>query len=304
VKYIFSALLLGIAIPSLGATPDSRETIAVLDFTPSNASASDAVTITGFVRRAMVQIKKYRVVEKKNMDKILAVQAFQQTGCTDSECAVKLGKVLNARKVVVGEYAVMEGMKILTAQLVDVETSEIEQTGVVQGFDLKGATDAASQLVAQLTGAAVAAPQAPAIRTEPTPAGVSAIGSERGQTYEKPVGRTYDPGGPMGVYIEAMGIGAADPARPTSTQRKTTSRDAAVVDAQYQLVAKLKAVQIEGGITIEQAMDTNPRISAMVNNLVRDAEITTMEWTNDDGCVVTARISKSAIEKGLGLKLQ
>ena len=217
VSNILSILVIGIAIPALGAAPDGRETIAVQDFSPSNASATDAVTITGFVRRAMVRTKKYRVVEKSNMDKILAVQAFQQTGCTDAECAVKLGKILNARKVVVGEYAVMEGMKILTASLVDVETGEIEQTGEVKGFDVKGASDAASQLVAQLTGVAVAAPQTPVVRAEAPsavpsatagppaaeitgrdgapmvliPAGEFMMGSEKGIANEKPVHKAY-----------------------------------------------------------------------------------------------------------------
>lgn len=104
-------------------------------------------------------------------------------------------------------------------------------------------------------------------------------------------------------YLEAMGIGAADPNLPTATQRKATSRNAAVVDAQYQLVAKIKGVQVEGGITIEKAMETNSKITASVNNMVKGIEPTKMEWTNDDGCVVTMRISKKLVEKELGLKL-
>jgi len=107
-----------------------------------------------------------------------------------------------------------------------------------------------------------------------------------------------------GDFIEAMGIGAADPALPTATQRKATSRNAAVVDAQYQLVAKLKGVTIEGGITIEKAMETNSKITATVNNMVKGAEVTKIEWTNDDGCVATVRLNKNAVEKELGLKLK
>lgn len=106
-----------------------------------------------------------------------------------------------------------------------------------------------------------------------------------------------------GDWIEAMGIGAADPALPTSTQRKATSRNAAVVDAQYQLVAKIKGVTIEGGITIEKAMETNSRITASVNNMVKGAEVTKIEWTNDDGCVATVRLNKKAIEKETGLRI-
>lgn len=107
-----------------------------------------------------------------------------------------------------------------------------------------------------------------------------------------------------GDWIEAMGIGAADPNLPSSTQRRATSRNAAVVDAQYQLVAKIKGVKVEGGITIEKAMETNSKITASVNDMVKGAEITKVEWTNDDGCVATVRLNKKAIEKETGLKLQ
>lgn len=107
-----------------------------------------------------------------------------------------------------------------------------------------------------------------------------------------------------GEWIEAMGIGAADPNLPSSTQRKATSRNAAIVDAQYQLVAKIKGVKVEGGITIEKAMETNSKITASVNDMVKGAEVTKIEWANDDGCVATVRLNKKAVEKELGLKLE
>src|SRR5678809_1606748 len=62
----------------------AKDTMAVMDFNAANASASDAATLSGFIRGAVVRSDKYLVVEKKNMDKILAEQAFQQTGCTSS----------------------------------------------------------------------------------------------------------------------------------------------------------------------------------------------------------------------------
>ena len=115
--------------------------------------------------------------------------------------------------------------------------------------------------------------------------------------------QTIDLPDSSGKYYEAMGIGAADPNLPSSTQRKATSRNAAIVDAQYQLVAKLKGVTIEGGITIEKAMETDSRITASVNNMVKGAEVTKIEWANDDGCVATVRIHKKIVEKELGIKL-
>ncbi len=107
-----------------------------------------------------------------------------------------------------------------------------------------------------------------------------------------------------GQWIQAMGIGSADPNLPTATQRKATSRNAAIVDAQYQLVSKLKGVQIEGGITIEKAMETDSRITASVNDMVKGAEVSKIEWTNDDGCIVSVRIHKKIAERELGVKFK
>jgi hypothetical protein len=117
------------------------------------------------------------------------------------------------------------------------------------------------------------------------------------------LGRSIDLPGSSGDWVEAMGIGAADQALQNNTQRKATSRNAAVVDAQYQLAAKLKGVMIEGGITIEKAMETDSRIQATVNSMLKGAEVTKMEWTSDDGCVATVRINKRFLEKETGLKL-
>lgn len=135
-----------------------KSTIAIMDFSASNAPTGEAVVLSGFVRSAVVRCGKFRVVDKKNMENILAEQAFQQTGCTSSECAVKLGKILNVNRMVVGEYAVMGGVKFLTGSLVDVESGEIIRTGKVKGFEVGDADQAADKLVEQLTvGLAVTA---------------------------------------------------------------------------------------------------------------------------------------------------
>ena len=124
----------------------------MMDFKPNNASASEAVAISGFVRSAFVKAGVYSIVDKANMERILSEQAFQQTGCTSEACAVKLGKLLNVRKMVVGEYTVMGSVRFLTASFVDVETGKIEGTGKVKGFDVGNADEAADRLAAELMG--------------------------------------------------------------------------------------------------------------------------------------------------------
>ena len=105
-------------------------------------------------------------------------------------------------------------------------------------------------------------------------------------------------------YIQTMGIGAADQKIDNQTQRMSTSRDAAIVLAQYEMVGIIKGLQIEGGVKVSQAMETDSSISALVNESVKGAEIMKTEWTADDGCIVTMRLSKKRLATMLKMNLK
>ena len=153
-RFIAAVILLFALSVSIATHAVAAEgnTIAILDFKPNNASSGEAVAITGFVRSAFIRAGAYTVVDKTNMDRIMNEQAFQQTGCTDQTCAVKLGKLLNVKKMVVGEYTMMGTVRFLTASLVDVETGKMERTGKVKGFEPGNADEAAEKIAAELMG--------------------------------------------------------------------------------------------------------------------------------------------------------
>jgi hypothetical protein len=104
-------------------------------------------------------------------------------------------------------------------------------------------------------------------------------------------------------YIQALGIGAADATLKNETQRRATSRDAAIVQAQYEMLSYVKGVQLEGGITVEKAMETDSKLESYLKEMIKSAEIVKSEWTNDDGCVVTMRLDKKKLTDA-GLKLK
>ncbi|MBN1621796.1 MAG: hypothetical protein JW871_04315 [Endomicrobiales bacterium] len=99
--------------------------VAVFNFTPKNVSAPEASIISDFIRTEIVKLNKYTVVEKNNMELLLAEQGFQQSGCTESDCAVKMGKILNVKQMVVGSLSKLGDTYFITANLVDVETGKI-----------------------------------------------------------------------------------------------------------------------------------------------------------------------------------
>jgi len=105
-------------------------------------------------------------------------------------------------------------------------------------------------------------------------------------------------------YLIAVGLGAPSKDATDSTQRKATSRNAAIVAAQYDLVGRVKGVKIEGGITIQKAIETDSKISAIVNDSVMGAEVSKTEWTADDGCVITMRLDKQKLAQQLNTKIE
>ncbi len=105
-------------------------------------------------------------------------------------------------------------------------------------------------------------------------------------------------------YIETLGIGAADSKLDNTTQRRATSRDAAIVQAQYEMLSIVKGVELEGGVMVEKAMETNSKLETTVKDTIRGAQVIKTEWTSDDGCVVTLRLDKKRLETQMGVKFK
>lgn len=124
------------------------------------------------------------------------------------------------------------------------------------------------------------------------------------RVHQGSVDRVIDQKPDRGAYLEAIGIGASDPALKTDTQRMALARDAAIVKAQFELLSMVKGVTLEGGVTVERALESDSTLSARVHDTIRGAEIHKSEFTADNGCVVTLRLPKSALEKSLGSRLQ
>jgi len=99
--------------------------IAVANFSGKNVSQADASIVADFLRTELVQTSVFNVIEKANMDKILAEAAFQQSGCITSECAVKIGKLLNVKQMVVGSLSKLMDTYYITVNLVEVQSGKI-----------------------------------------------------------------------------------------------------------------------------------------------------------------------------------
>jgi hypothetical protein len=76
----------------------------------------------------LVKTNAFVVLERAVMDEILKEQGFQQTGCTTTECAVEVGKLLNVQKMVSGTTGKLGKTWTMDISLIDIETSQIEKS--------------------------------------------------------------------------------------------------------------------------------------------------------------------------------
>ena len=72
--------------------------MAVYDFNANQIESVVADSADDFVQTELFSTGRFTMVERKNIGKILKEQAFQHTGCTSTECAVEVGRILIARE--------------------------------------------------------------------------------------------------------------------------------------------------------------------------------------------------------------
>lgn len=132
----------------------------------------------------------------------------------------------------------------------------------------------------------------------------AACGGSHNRVNNGRVPNTINQNPDQGSFWEAIGIGSADPALATDTQRKATARDAAIVKAQFEMLSFIKGVEVSGGITVQRSMETDSTLESRIKDVIAGAEIVKTEFTNDNGCVVTIHLPKSRVEKLMGVKFK
>ncbi|MBI4976981.1 MAG: hypothetical protein HZC28_05830 [Spirochaetes bacterium] len=108
--------------------------IGIIDFGANGTSANEAQAISDLFRNELVRCGAFDVLDRKNMDAVLKEQAFQQTGCTESSCAVQVGKLLNMQYMIYGKI-VKVGDYFLQTEMIDIETTKIVKSSKARFAD-------------------------------------------------------------------------------------------------------------------------------------------------------------------------
>jgi len=132
--------------------------IAILDLDALGVSEDEARAVTERLRSRLNELDVFDLIERNRMNQILEEQSFQISGaCTDMECAVQIGQLLQVRKMVVGSVSKVGDLYSLMIRLVDVETARIEYSAEsdeqgIENVFTQATRDVAEQLSAHVTG--------------------------------------------------------------------------------------------------------------------------------------------------------
>ena len=123
---------LGTGLGAQGRGQDTRPGIAVLPFDNSGSYGQDkenfealAKGIAGMMISELAANPSARVVEREQIEKLIAEQDLGTSGKVSPETAAKVGKLVGARYVITGAFIDFYGDFRLDARLINVETSEI-----------------------------------------------------------------------------------------------------------------------------------------------------------------------------------
>lgn len=130
----------------------TREMIAVMDFISRDVPPSVAYNVSELIRTELINTGKYTVLERSQVKEILKEQGLQQTGCTETSCAVQIGKLLSARKILIGSVMKLGAKLIISGRVVDVEKGVGEQGASGKADSIDNLDQGVIEFINNLTG--------------------------------------------------------------------------------------------------------------------------------------------------------
>lgn len=132
-----------------------KPTVAVLDLKViSGLTPEEASALTSKFRSALIQTRKYNVLERSDMEAILKEQDFSLSdNCNSAECAVQVGQLLAAEKMITGDIGKLGNTFTISVRIIDVSSSKIEDTQSAEyKGDPEGLIKTLDQMAQKLTG--------------------------------------------------------------------------------------------------------------------------------------------------------
>jgi TolB-like protein len=114
-------------------TENQKHTIAVIEFVDLKGNVTD---FGRFLSEELItrlhQTKKFKVIERQQLNRIIAEQKLSLTGMVDPASAQKLGRVLGVDSIVFGSISDLVKSLKINARLISAETGEVFDTAAIE----------------------------------------------------------------------------------------------------------------------------------------------------------------------------
>ncbi|HCV42900.1 MAG TPA: hypothetical protein DGH68_05415 [Bacteroidetes bacterium] len=110
--------------PSRVTQVGSRLALAVLPFQGKDEAAKLIDPSTDKMITQLVNLRRFKVIERGVLDEVLKEQRLQASGIVDEQAAVKVGRVAGADAIVLGTISLFGTTTTVSARVIDTETSE------------------------------------------------------------------------------------------------------------------------------------------------------------------------------------
>ena len=100
-----------------------------------------------------------------------------------------------------------------------------------------------------------------------------------------------------GDYFWVRGLGAANPAHTSDSQRRIMSREAAIAHAYQRATEALYGTQLDSHVQVVDALSVGSTIDTSSSGIIQHMELFSTEYLEDDGCTVIMRLSRQQLKQ-------
>jgi len=94
--------------------------IAILELEGKNVPQTEASILSDKLRVELYKTNKFKIIERGQMDEILAEQGFQQTGCFSDECIVEVGRLIGVEQIIAGSIGKVGDIYFISIRLISI----------------------------------------------------------------------------------------------------------------------------------------------------------------------------------------
>lgn len=100
-----------------------------------------------------------------------------------------------------------------------------------------------------------------------------------------------------GDYLWVRGLGAANPAHTSDSQRRIMSREAAIAHAYQRASEVLYGAQLDSHVQVVDAVSVGSTVETSAQGLIQQMELVSTEYLEDGGCSVIMRLNRAALQR-------